>query len=198
MGNNKTGPGTRITNMCKSKSIDEKEIYEKAKLLLEIYRDVCWDTAEFANQVRESMSWELEYCSHDLSSALMYLEEFAPTEQKDRFTKKIQNLFEVKWMIEIVDSAMVKVKDFPLNGDLYFDILSMNYLSSFSYTEADMLDALSIERSQFYRRKREAIKVFGLSIWGGQIEEFKKIIGETTPIQLSFADLGMEEYEKVV
>ena len=190
MGNNRTGAATRIKNICKGKSVDEKEIYNKAKLLLEIYRDICWETVECANEVRETLSWE-DYCSHDVTSALFYLESFAPTEKKDRFSEKIQRLFEVKWMVEIVDAAMVKVMDFPLMGEYYFDILSKCYLSKFEYTENDMMDELRIERSTFYRRKKEAIKVFGLAIWGGQIEEFREVITGNEPTQLSFADLAV-------
>ena len=39
-----------------------------------------------------------------------------------------------------------------------------------------MMDEFGLERSTRYRRKREAIKVFGLAIWGGSIEEFRELM----------------------
>ena len=191
MGNNRTGAAARIRNICRSKSLEEKDIYTKARMLLEIYRDICWDVVSKAWEVRESASWELEYCSHDVGTALMYLEDFAPTEKKEKFTERIQSLFEVKWMIEIVDSAMVKVKDFPVYGDLYFDLLARCYLGKFQYSEAEILEEMKMERSSYYRRKQEAVKVFGLAIWGGQLEEYRSITMETGPVQMHM-DLGLD------
>ena len=144
MGKSRTGSGSRIKTICRGKKIDEADVYEKAKKLLEIYRDVCWDTAEYADRVKETLEYDYEYCSGGLDTALIYLEDFAPTEKKERFAEKIQSLFQVRWMVEIVDSAMVKVHEFPLNGELYSTILSMYYLSKLQYTEAEMMEALEI------------------------------------------------------
>lgn len=41
-------------------------------------------------------------------------------------------------MVEIVDSAMVKVKECPINGELYFSMLSAYYLNKFEYTEGNV------------------------------------------------------------
>ena len=52
MGNNRTGANQRIKNICISKSINEMDLYARAKLLLEIYRDVCWDASDYAAVMR--------------------------------------------------------------------------------------------------------------------------------------------------
>lgn len=171
--------------ICKSKKIDENEVYNKAKKLLEIYRDVCWETSEYADQVRENLMVDYGYMSGDLDTALVYLENFAPDEKKERFAARIQSLFDVKWMVEIVDSAMIKVREFPLNGDLYSQILSMYYLGRFQYTEAEMMEELCLERSSYYRRKKEAVMVFGLTIWGGALDDFRQIMIVNEPTQMS-------------
>lgn len=191
MGNNRIGVSKRIKTICKSKNIDESKLYQRAKLLLEIYRDVCWHTVDSAEEVKEDLFWEQEYASQDLTSAMLYLETFAPDEDKEKFTEKIHGLFEVKWMIEIVDAAIRKVRDFPLNGDLYADILSRCYLSRFYFSERELLEEFSLERTSFYSRKKEAVKVFGLSLWGGSIEEFLRIVAPNDMYkQLSIEDIG--------
>jgi len=190
MGNNRIGVPKRIKTICASKGIDENNLCQRAKLLLEIYRDICWHTVECADEVREELFWEGEYASQDLNSAMLYLETFAPDEDRDRFTEKIHSLFEVKWMIDIVDAAMRKVRDFPLNGDLYASILSMCYLSRFQFCESELMDQLSLERTTLYRRKKEAIKVFGLALWGGSMDEFKNLFVDE-PVQLTINDLAI-------
>lgn len=192
MNKNRTGPANRIRTICRSRKIDEAGVYAKAKKLLEIYRDVCWDTADYADQMKESISYD--YCSGSLDSALLYLEEFAPSESKERFEEKIQSLFRVKWMVEIVDQAMIKVHDFPLNGELYAEILSMYYLNRFRYSETEILEQLRIERSSYYRRKKEAVTVFGLTLWGGSITELRTSIAGIAQEQLTLFDQEAYSY----
>ena len=83
--------------------------------------------------MREALECDFDYCSTDLNSALVYLENFAPDKEKDQFARRIRNLFEVKWVVEIVDSAMMKVREYPDNGELYASILSVYYLSRFKF-----------------------------------------------------------------
>ena len=67
-------------------------------------------------------------------------------------------------------------KSVSCTGELYASMLSAYYLTNFPLTEAEMMDEFGLERSTLYRRKREAIKVFGLAIWGGSIEEFRELM----------------------
>ncbi len=196
MGNNRNGSRQRIATICSSREISETEVYDKAKKLLEIYRDVCWETSEYANLVREDLAYEYGYASSDLDTALLYLENFAPDEQKEKFAEKIRALFSVKWMVEIVDSAIIKVRNFPLNGELYALILSMYYLGKFQYTEAEMMEELNLERSSYYRRKKEAVIVFGLAIWGGSIDDLRQIMLGNEPKQMTFDEMA-QRYQKV-
>ena len=69
-------------------------------------------------------------------------------------------------MVELVDSAMIQVKEFPGMGEEYFEILSKFFLSKVRYSENDLLDVLKMERSRYYDRKKEAILIFGLALWG--------------------------------
>ena len=96
-------------------NIDEKVLYERAKLILSIYREVCWSTIDRANDVCDTL-----ICTYgaSLDGALIYLETFAPDEARERFEERIRSLFETRWIIELVDMAMVKIRDYPDKGGL--------------------------------------------------------------------------------
>ena len=175
MSRKNTEAWSAIHSMCNMQNLDEASLYQKSKLLLNIYRRVCWTTIGRADYVAEEMCL---YCGSDLDDALIYLEEFAPDVEKERFESKVKTLFETRWMIELVDTAMLRVKEFPYGGDQYFEILSKCYLTKWRYSESDMLDILNMERSRFYDRKKEAIYVFGLSLWGGAIPQLKTFLQE--------------------
>ena len=97
---------SNIRMLCRMQSIDEKVLYERAKLILSIYREVCWSTIDRANDVCDTL-----ICTYgdSLDGALIYLENFAPDEARERFEERIRSLFETKWIIELVDMAMLKI-----------------------------------------------------------------------------------------
>lgn len=165
-----------IKQMCRFQRMDENELYGRAKMLLAIYRKVCWSAAARSDGLHDEI---ICYCGGELNTALIYLETFAPDEEKERFGERISSLFQTKWMVELVDTAMIRVKDYPGTGNLYFEILSKCYLSHFCYTESELLELLKMERSYFYDRKKEAILVFGLSLWGGALPNLKRFVIET-------------------
>lgn len=107
---------------------------------------------------------------------LIYLENFAPDEARERFEERIRSLFETKWIIELVDMAMLKIREYPDKGALYCEIISKAYLNRFKYRESEMLEVLNMERSTYYDRKKEAILLFGLSLWGTAIPKLKDFL----------------------
>ena len=146
---------------------------ERAKLILSIYREVCWSTIDRANDVCDTL-----ICTYgdSLDGALIYLENFAPDEARERFEERIRSLFETKWIIELVDMAMLKIREYPDKGALYCEIISKAYLNRFKYRESEMLEVLNMERSTYYDRKKEAILLFGLSLWGTAIPKLKDFL----------------------
>lgn len=158
---------------CRMQNIDEKVLYERAKLILSIYREVCWSTIDRANDVCDTL-----ICTYgdSLDGALIYLENFAPDEARERFEERIRSLFETKWIIELVDMAMLKIREYPDKGALYCEIISKAYLNRFKYRESEMLEVLNMERSTYYDRKKEAILLFGLSLWGTAIPKLKDFL----------------------
>ena len=161
--------------MGRMQQVDEKVLYDRSRLILSIYRDVCWSTMGRAEEVYDDL---ICTCGANLEGALIYLETFAPDEARERFEEKIQSLFETKWIIELVDNAMGKIREYPYRGDMYCEILSKCYLGKFKYKEAEMLEIMDMERSTYYDRKKEAVLLFGLSLWGNAIPMLKEFLLE--------------------
>lgn len=171
MGRNNTKAVKNIAKMYEQLGLAQDDIFHKTKLLLSIYRDVVWATLSDCNCVNE----EIYYYGDDLTDALVYLEEFAPDIERSKFERRVCNLFENKWMIDLIDKAMSKVYDYYNNGRLYHEILSKSYLTAFRYTESELLEILNLERSTFYDRKKEAVMLLGIALWGYAIPVFRGI-----------------------
>ena len=60
-------------------------------------------------------------------------------------------------LVNIIDRALLRLKRYPDRGELYYEILTKQFIYRFNSTEKELLEELNIERSVFYDRKREAI-----------------------------------------
>ena len=171
MGRKDTVAVKTIQKMYEQLRLDREDILHRTKMLLGVYRDVGWITLNKS----EGLNEEIIYYGDDLNSALVYLEQFAPDIERQEFENRVCSLFENKWMIDLIDTAMGKIYDYHNNGKLYHEILSKSYLTAFRYTESELLELLNMERSTFYDRKKEAVMLLGVSLWGYAIPYFKGI-----------------------
>ena len=141
MSRNNTQALHSIRMMCRMQQVDEKVLYDRSRLILSIYRDVCWSTMGRAEEVYDDFDLYLWY--------------------------------QFGWS---TDNAMGRIREYPCRGDLYCEILSKCYLSRFKYKEAEMLEIMDMERSTYYDRKKEAVMLFGLSLWGNAIPMLKEFL----------------------
>ena len=105
MGRKDTLAAKSIRKMYEQLNLNQSDIFSKTKLLLSVYRDVVWITLSESARVNE----ELVYYGEELDSALVYLELFAPDTEKQEFESRISALFENKWMVDLIDTAMAKI-----------------------------------------------------------------------------------------
>lgn len=157
-----------INNQQLAYSIDRTNngrVYHQAKLLLELYSKVLWRLGESLDELDE------ECCETDNKHLFDLIDSLIDVDtqiDKNRFEHRMQSIEESKSLIELVDRAMAKLKKYPENGELYFQILNRVYIASQSFKPDDeeLLEILHISRSTFYREKKKAIKLFGAILWG--------------------------------
>ena len=151
-----------IEALCASQNLSADRLSAKAKLLLGSYRRVCWASQGYYTFQKD----DYLISDDEVDSALDYLLNFSPDEDRRQFERKLKSLFDAKWMMELVDEAMIQVREFPDMGNTYFEVISKFYLSKYKYGETELLDLLNMERSTYYDRKKEAVLVFAWALWG--------------------------------
>ena len=135
----------------------------KAKAVLSIYRNVVWAVKNTAQCL--VCEQEVTYGS-DLGTALSYLENFAPDRVLEDFESRVRNIFETKWLIEIIDNALARIKEYPVYGKCYYTILHYSYLSYDKHSNEEIMRKVALEKTAFYQRKNEAIAIMGIALWG--------------------------------
>lgn len=169
---------SRVMKQCglmfKGLNIDRNSVLHKTKLLLKIYRPVVWSTSNRVFEVCESAEM---YFSRTMEEALEYLANYAPDNEQERFSERVKSLFETQWLILLIDNTMNKIYEYPDNGQLYHEILSKQYLTVYKYTEFEMLELLGLERSTYYDKKKEALDLFAICLWGYTIPSMRGLLG---------------------
>lgn len=166
-----------ISAMCIGQNMNPDQLFEKSKLLLSAYRRVCW--ASLGTLQRENNA-DCFFCDDGIGHALEYLYKYSADINPHEFECNLKMRFDSRWIVELFEDTMIQVKEFPEGGEIYFEILYKFYLSKFKYSEADMLEALNLERSTYYDRKKEAILVFGLALWGTVLPKLSMMLRQAT------------------
>lgn len=77
-------------------------------------------------------------------------------------------------LVELIERAAVKIKDYPDNGSVYYSIIDLKYLDYFHYSESEILEQLNPERSNFYRKRKEAKMLMGYVFFGLIMPDYVK------------------------
>lgn len=147
--------------VVKPKKIDEGT-YQRAHLLLKIYKDVIWGLEE---SIEELDRQSRELLGEDLSFAVEILDKFDYRLNKEKLDDMLYDNVELKNMIMLIARAFIKVKNYPHHGEKYFSILEKNFLLKYSYSEDEMLENLDVCKTTYYKYRKEAIKLMGYCLW---------------------------------
>lgn len=156
--------------MSNQGGISEAE-FQKAKRLLNSFKHVLWtinsNIKELDDECRATMNEDLAY-------AVEILDKFDYRMDTEKLERKLAANQETRLMANLIVSAIFKVKDYPMLGESYYNVLQKTYLSKDKSKETDILYDLDISRSTYYKYKRDAIKIFGYCLWQIIIPNMKK------------------------
>lgn len=156
--------------------LNPKQLYTQTKSLLNIYRNVVWSVKNRANNLEHEIAGTY---GMQLKTALMYLSDFAPEKAKEEFEMTVSNLFQSQWLIKLIDLSLQYVCDYPIYGETYSQILRLRFMDETKRNDNTVSEILSLERSTYYERKKEAILLLGISLWGfvvpNTLETYKRV-----------------------
>ena len=141
--------------------------YKKTDMLLRLYRKIDWT-------LRDKVSDYSIYADENgkILEALCCLLEFAPEKEIEAFHNKAVSALHSKALMDIIETAVVRLRDYPDNGKIYYDIIDMKYLSYTKFDESEILELLNLERSTYYRKKKEATYLVGYILFGFVIPDY--------------------------
>lgn len=143
--------------------LNENLISAQTKAILRVYRDLKWALHQHEVDLTDLLAAE---GMGDQDTGLTYLTVFAPDIDLREFERRVCSLFENRSYLLVIENAIERLRLYPERGNLFHTIIQQQYIAQTPLDEHQMLNNLNVERSVFYRRKKEAIFVLGLCIFG--------------------------------
>lgn len=152
--------------------IDDKA-YHNAKALLKVYSNVVWSLGENVDSLQQE---SCELADSELLNYVNCLMDIDTRVNKEHFKSKLQTVAETNCMVELINRALIKLRNYPRDGERYFEIINKSFLVKYKYSETEILEALDMSRATFYRDKKRAISLLGVILWGFIIPEIRQAI----------------------
>lgn len=146
--------------------------FQKAKQLLNGFKHVLWTIDSNIRELDEECKAAM---NEDLSYAVEILDKFDYRMDMGKLEGKLEANQETHMMAKLIVTAILKVKDYPIVGESYFNVLQKTYLTKDKIKETNILYELDISRSTYYKYKKDAVKVFGYCLWQIIIPNMKKV-----------------------
>ncbi|NLC45238.1 MAG: DUF1492 domain-containing protein [Clostridiales bacterium] len=151
----------------KNQKMDHRTVYRDTELLLENYRNLIWRVEESLEDVESTIYYMGgRHLSNLFRLLSMELDEYDNEHSRKAVEERLFGLQESKLIIELIDKAMLKLKNFPKNGEKYFQILHTSYIDKEPIHQDEIQDKLLISTSTYYRNRKKAIEILSGILWG--------------------------------
>jgi len=139
------------------------QYYHNAKELLKIYRDVLW---QLQNQIHDSEIESLDLGYGHVHQALDLLADIDDDQGLIRLRDQCESMLFTRALILLTDRALFALKQYPGDGEKYFELINRMYIQKCPDSECKLLEAMNISRRTLYREKKKALSMFGVIVWG--------------------------------
>jgi hypothetical protein len=137
-------------------------MYKNAEILLDLYKKVKFRVEHNLAEIDEEL-----YVSDRkrLTSLLHEIVDFDAGAEKRRIQDRlVSNTFNL-CLLEIMEDALLTVKKYPDDGELYYHLLRYRYFDSFRNTNEEVMEMLNISYTTFYRKRKKAIQLYAAMFW---------------------------------
>lgn len=140
------------------------EMYKNAEMLLDLYRKVKFRVYRNLEEIDEELYIENR---KNLTLLLNNILDFDSTIEKRRIQERLaSNNFNL-CLLEIMEDALLIVKRYPDDGELFYRLLRYRYFDSFKNTNEDVMMMLEdMPYTTYYRKRKKAIRLYAAMLWG--------------------------------
>ncbi|MDA3847284.1 MAG: hypothetical protein PF505_12205 [Vallitaleaceae bacterium] len=147
-----------------------ENIYHNTLALLRLYSKVLWRVTHSINEMNEEC---IAMTDKKLSDFVDMLVDIDPRINSERLNSRLESIEHSKSIIDFINQSLLTLKQYPDQGDRYFDILNRVYINKLDKPIEILAEQYDISRATLFREKKKAINMFGVILWGYIFTEIK-------------------------
>jgi hypothetical protein len=156
----------------KNEKVINQKMLHQSKLLLDMYRRVVWGVEHSLYDLEVTAE---EFGSRRIQQLIDFLAfDFEREINEDKIESHLNSIAATQDLILLIDRAMLRLREYPERGEVYFDLLNKKYIIKYGYSDQELMEALDLTRSTYYRYKRYATHLLGIILWGYVLPEFSE------------------------
>lgn len=157
----------------KNEKVINDKLLHQSRLLLEMYRRVVWGVEHSLYDLEVTAE---EFGSRRIQQLIDFLSfDFEREIDSDKIESHLSSIASTHDLIMLIDRALMRLREYPELGEIYFELLNKKYFIKYSYSDQELMETLDLTRSTFYRYKRYATHLLGVILWGYVLPEFSDV-----------------------
>ena len=166
MSKRKTKVEVRIETLCSSHRFSTTVVYWKAMKILSRYRDIRNLPVLITKNSKEITEKTIGIIRDKFTKT--YIDkEWATTGSLDYI---LSDMLSIEYADDVIESVFDRMNRLRFYVDEYRPIIYYNYLLPMEMADEDILLEIGFSRSSYYRKKKEAITLFGILLWTEMLE----------------------------
>lgn len=150
----------------------DSDVYHNTELLLKLYRKVLFRVNRKLTQVSDEV-WLSD--RQELSTYIASMTAFDTKNRKAQIYEKLLSMENSLSLLEVMEEALVALKEYPERGDVHYRILRFAYFDEIRMTHEEIMEYCNLSYSTYYRYRRSAVKTYAAMLWGYIIPELDMV-----------------------
>ena len=146
-----------------NKQVADNKYYHNAKKLISIYREVSWGLQYNLGEMTDICAG-MGYTG--IEEALCFLDDGINSSAIHCLEDRAHSMQATALLVKITENALLALREYPNQGEQYYDILNYIYIARYPLSESELLEDMNISRSTYFRLKRRSLSLLGAIIWG--------------------------------
>ena len=162
----------KLSISYKNEKVINPKMLHQSKLLLEMYRRVVWGVEHSLYDLEVTAE---EFGSRRIQQLIDFLAfDFEREIDEDKIESHLSSIAATQDLILLIDRALLRLREYPELGEVYFDLLNKKYIIKYGYSDQELMESLDLTHSTFYRYKKCATHLLGVILWGYVLPEFSE------------------------
>ena len=166
MEHRRTKDAERIDILCEHSRFSPTVVYWKSEKILSRYRDIR-NLPTMVTKDAEEITEKTIALIREKFHKTYVKKECAQTGSLDYILCEILNL---EFADEVIDAVFTRMKQMLFHVDEDRDIIDKIFLRPFEASDTDIRLEIGMSKTTYYRKKKEAITLFGILLWNIMLE----------------------------